>query len=633
MTEFVLVPLLPAGSALILLLAGRRLPRAWVGVQACAAVLGSFLVGALTLVRALTAGMPAGGRLETVSGWIRSGGLEVPAAFRVDGLSLLMVLVVTGVGFLIHVYSVGYMADDAGIARYFGLLNLFVFAMLVLVLASDLILMFVGWEGVGLCSYLLIGFWFDRDAAARAGHKAFLVNRVGDAGFIIGILVLLSATGTTDIASIEKAAVGGALPAGLAALAALLLLAGATGKSAQIPLYIWLPDAMEGPTPVSALIHAATMVTAGVYLVARLHALYELAPAASLTVAVVGGLTALLAASLALVENNIKKVLAYSTISQIGYMFIGCGVGAYASGLFHLTTHAVFKSLLFLGAGSVMHALAGRVDIRRMGGLRRRLPVTHLTFLAGTLAIAGVPFFSGFFSKDAILSSAFGRGQYGLWAIGVVTACLTAFYMFRLLFLVFYGDRPDEAAADPVHESPRPMAVPMAVLAVLSLVAGGLGLPALVGKDANLIERLLGPGFRSAPESHLGAGAEALLMFGSVLAAALGIAAAYLFYIRRPALPGALARRHPGPYRVLSAHYYVDEAVAAALVRPVLAGSEAVYRSFDLGVVDGVVNGSAAAAGRLGRVVARFQSGFLRDAALMILAGAVATLAALLLLP
>jgi NADH-quinone oxidoreductase subunit L len=592
------------------------------------------LVGALTLVRVLQAGSGAAGRVETLFGWIRAGAFDVSAGLRIDALSLVMVLVVTGVGFLIHVYSAGYMAGDPGFARYFGLLNLFVFAMLVLVLASDLVLMFVGWEGVGLCSYLLIGFWFDRDAAARAGHKAFLVNRVGDAGFIVGILFLLASAGTTEIGAVEKAVAGGVLSPGLAALIGLLLFVGATGKSAQIPLYIWLPDAMEGPTPVSALIHAATMVTAGVYLVARLHVLYDFAAAASLVVAVVGGLTAVYAASMALVENNIKKVLAYSTISQIGYMFIGCGVGAYASGLFHLTTHAFFKSLLFLGAGSVMHALAGEVDIRRMGGLRRALPRTHLAFLSGTLAIAGVPFLSGFFSKDAILSSAYASGRHGIWALGVFAACLTAFYMFRLLFLVFYGDRRAPAGTPAVvHESPGLMTLPMAALAVLALTAGGIGLPPIFGKDASLLGRFLGRVLPVSQAAHLEGGTEALLMLASVFAAAVGIAVAYLFYMRRPALPGRLARKLPGPYRVLTAHYYADEAVDAALVRPLLKASQAAYRSFDLKVVDGAVNGAAAATGLLGKALARVQTGFLRDAALIILAGAVAALAFLALQP
>jgi NADH-quinone oxidoreductase subunit L len=619
------IPLLPAVSALVLLLAGRRLPRAWAGLQASGAVLGSFLIGAATLVRGLQAGPTADGRVETVFGWIRAGAFDVSVALKIDGLSLLMILVVTGVGFLIHVYSAGYMAEDAGLARYFGLLNLFVFFMLVLVMASDLVLMFVGWEGVGLCSYLLIGFWFDRDAAARAGHKAFLVNRVGDAGFIIGILCLLAAAGTTEIDAVAKAVSGGALGPGTAALCGILLFVGATGKSAQIPLYIWLPDAMEGPTPVSALIHAATMVTAGVYLVARLHVLYSFSATASLVVALVGALTAVYAASLALVETNIKRVLAYSTISQIGYMFIGCGVGAYASGLFHLVTHAFFKSLLFLGAGSVMHALAGEVDIRRMGGLRRLLPLTHPVFLAGTLAIAGVPFLSGFFSKDAILASAYASGRYGIWALGLIAACLTAFYMFRLLFLVFYGDR--RAGDATVHESSVVMIAPMSVLAVLSLAAGGIGLPALFGRDASIIGRLLAPVFPSVATHSTTGGTEALLMLGSVLAASLGFAVAYLFYIRSRGLPDAWARRLPGAYRVLAARYYVDEAVDAALLRPLVRGSEAVYRSFDLKVIDRAANGAASATGILGRAVARAQTGFLRDAALIILAGAVATLA------
>jgi len=633
-SAFALIPVIPAASALVLFLAGKKLPRAWIGIQSCGAVLASFLLGVAILVRSLPAGFPAGGRIETLFGWIRSGAFDVAVSLRLDNLSLLMVLVVSGVGFLIHLYSTGYMAGDPSYARYFGLLNLFVFAMLILVTASNLVLMFVGWEGVGLCSYLLIGFWFERDAAAKAGHKAFLINRIGDAGFIVGILFLLASVGSAEFSAVETAVAGGALAPGLATLCALLLFVGATGKSAQIPLYLWLPDAMEGPTPVSALIHAATMVTAGVYLVARLHVLFSFSETASLVVAVGGGLTALYAASMALVENNVKKVLAYSTISQIGYMFIGCGVGAGAAGLFHLCTHAFFKSLLFLGAGSVMHALAGEADLRRMGGLRRYLPRTHLVFLIGTLAVAGVPFLSGFFSKDAILTAAFASGRYGVWAMGVFAACLTSFYIFRLYFLVFRGEsRLHRQARDHIHESPASMTVPMAALALFSIAAGYLGLPAVFGKDADLLGRFLGPVLPSSEVNHLAAGTEWLLMFGSVLAASAGIGVAYFFYLRNTALPGNLARRLPGPYRLLARRYYADEAVDAILVRPLIRGSRAVYEHFDLKVIDGAVNGAASTAGFMGRAVSLLQTGFLRDYGLIILAGAVAALAVLLFQP
>ncbi len=631
MSALALILVIPAASALVLILAGKKLPRVWIGLQACGAVLASFLLGGLILIRSLQAGLPDGGRIETFFSWIRAGAFDVSVSLRLDSLSLLMILVVSGVGFLIHVYSTGYMAGDPSYARYFGLLNLFVFAMLILVTASNLVLMFVGWEGVGLCSYLLIGFWFERDAAAKAGHKAFLVNRIGDAGFIIGILFLLVTVGSGEFEAVEKAVAGGVLAPGLATLIALLLFAGATGKSAQIPLYLWLPDAMEGPTPVSALIHAATMVTAGVYLVARLHVLYSFSETASLVVAVIGGLTAVYAASMALVENNIKKVLAYSTISQIGYMFIGCGVGAYASGLFHLCTHAFFKSLLFLGAGSVMHALAGQADLRRMGGLRRDLPKTHFVFLVGTLVIAGVPFLSGFFSKDAILTSAYASGRYGIWALGVFAACLTSFYIFRLYFLVFWGEsRLPGQSRSHIHESPASMTVPMAALAFLSAVAGYIALPAVFGKNADLLGRFLGSVLPASEGARLTAGAEWLLMSGSVLAAAAGIGIAYIFYQKNQALPVRLAHKLSGPYRLLARRYYADEAVDAVIVRPLLQGARAVYEHFDLKVVDGAVNGAASAAEFLGRTVSVLQSGFLRDYALLILAGAAAALAVFL---
>jgi NADH-quinone oxidoreductase subunit L len=628
MSAFALIPVFPAASALVLFLAGRKLPRLWIGLQACGAVLASFLLGGLAFLQSQQAGFPAAGRVESLFGWIRAGAFDVSVSFRLDSLSLLMILVVSGVGFLIHVYSTGYLAGDSSYARYFGLLNLFVFAMLILVMASNLVLMFVGWEGVGLCSYLLIGFWFERDAAARAGQKAFLFNRIGDAAFIVGLLFLLVAVGSGDFAAVEKAVAAGRLAPGLVTLIGLLLFAGATGKSAQIPLYLWLPDAMEGPTPVSALIHAATMVTAGVYLVARLHVLYSFSATASLVVAVVGGLTAVYAATMALVENDIKKILAYSTISQIGYMFIGCGVGAYAAGLFHLTTHAFFKSLLFLGAGSVMHALNGETDLRRMGGLRRALPRTHLVFLAGTLAISGVPFFSGFFSKDAILNSAFAAGRYGIWALGLFTACLTSFYMFRLYFLAFGGEtRLAGAVPERIHESPAAMTVPMAALAFFAVAAGYLGLPAVLGAGGNPIGRFLGSVLPSPGGEPAASGTEWLLISGSVLAAATGIAAAFVFYVRDRTLPGALARKWPGPYRLLAGHYFVDEAVEAAVVRPVVDGGRALYENLDLKVIDGAANGAAAAAGRLGRAASLLQSGFLRDTGLLILAGAVAALA------
>ncbi len=623
---FWLIPFLPGASALTLLLFGRRCTRRAAAWQACAAVLAAFGLGAAAAARLAASGAP--GLTRTLLPWISSGAFGASIAFSFDRLAAVMTLVVAGVGFLIHVYSISYMAGDKGFTRYFAYLNLFTFFMLVLVLASDIVLMFVGWEGVGLCSYLLIGFWFDRPAAAKAGMKAFLVNRIGDAAFILGILFLLTRVGSPSFQALNAAARDGLLGPGLATLTALLLFAGATGKSAQIPLYVWLPDAMEGPTPVSALIHAATMVTAGVYMVCRLNGLYAASPAASSVVAWVGAVTAVFAATMALVQTDIKRVLAYSTISQIGYMFLGCGVGAYAAGLFHLTTHAFFKSLLFLAAGSVIHALGGEQDMRRMGGLRRHLPVTFPAFLVGALAIAGIPFLSGFFSKDAILAGAFGSGHYALYALGLAGAALTAFYMFRLVYLTFYGE-PRTDGAGRAHESPRAMTGPLVALAVLSAGAGFLGLPALLGERADLFGRFVA-GVLAPAAHHLAASTEIALILAATASALLGLGAAFVLYRRSPEIPGRLARRFPGLYGVLSRKYYVDEAYDAVVVRPLVRGAEWTYRRFDLRVIDGALNGSAAAAGLAGRGLNGLQSGLVRDYALAFLLGAVIFLGVLL---
>jgi NADH-quinone oxidoreductase subunit L len=625
---FWLIPLVPGASAFALLLFGRGMSRRWIGLQASLAVLVPFVLSTAGLIR-LTQASPGTGLTRTLLAWIASGSFSTVFAFRFDELAAVMSLVVTGVGFLIHVYSAGYMAEDRAFARYFAFLNLFTFFMLVLVLAGDIVLMFVGWEGVGLCSYLLIGFWFDRPSAAKAGMKAFVVNRIGDAAFIIAILLLLTAVGSSSLSAINAAA--GTLSPALVTLAALLLFAGATGKSAQIPLYVWLPDAMEGPTPVSALIHAATMVTAGVYMVCRLSGLYAASPAASSVVAWVGAATAVFAATMALVQNDIKRVLAYSTISQIGYMFLGCGLGAYAAGLFHLVTHAFFKSLIFLAAGSVIHALGGEQDMRRMGGLRKSLPVTFPVFLVGALAISGVPFLSGFFSKDAILTSAFAGGHYVLYALGLAGAVMTAFYMFRLIYRTFFGE--PKAAPAPgrhVHESPRTMTVPLVVLAVLSAFAGFAGLPVLFGERANVfsrfVEHVLGPAAHG-----LSSETEVLLILAATLSALLGIGLAFVFYRRSPAIPERLARRFPRAYRLLAGRYYVDEAYEAAIVLPLVRASEWIYRRFDVKVLDGALNGSASAAGLAGFGLNVLQSGLLRDYALAFLLGAILFLGFLLL--
>jgi len=623
MTDFFwLIPLLPGASAFLLAVFGRWLPKKYVSWQACLSVFASFvlsLVSFFGLLKVAPESLPV---IKHLFRWIQAGFFSADIAFQLDPLSSIMTLVVTGVGFLIHVYSVGYMGHDRGYTRYFTYLNLFTFAMLILVLGSNLVLMFVGWEGVGLCSYLLIGFWFEKPSAASAGKKAFIVNRIGDAAFILGIFFILINIGSGEFRALNEAIAAGEIAPALATLIALLLFAGATGKSAQIPLYIWLPDAMEGPTPVSALIHAATMVTAGVYMVCRMNLLFTLSGVAGQVVAVVGALTAIFAATMALTQNDIKRVLAYSTISQIGYMFIGCGVGAYAAGMFHLYTHAFFKSLLFLAAGSVMHALSGELDMRKMGGLRKYLPLTYPTFLVGAIAIAGVPFLSGFFSKDAILTQAFAQGQYFVWAMGIMGAVLTAFYMFRLVFLTFFGEeRLDHKVKEHLHESPSVMTVPLIILACFSVLAGYVGLPVVLGERANLFNRFLEPVIHPAREAHLGIGAEWLLILISVAVALGGIYIAYVFYFKSPRTPHRIVARLPWLYRLLYNKYYVDEAYSAIFVNPTVKGSQAVYDHFDLKVIDGTINGTAAAAGFSGRILSLLQSGMVKDYALILLLG------------
>jgi NADH-quinone oxidoreductase subunit L len=528
--------------------------------------------------------------------------------FLLDPLSSVMILVVTGVGFVIHVYSTGYMAHDNGYYRFFGYMNLFVFFMLMLVLANNYALLFVGWEGVGLCSYLLIGFYFDRKSAADAGKKAFIVNRVGDSGFILGMLLMMSLLGTLRFTDVNAALRSGHFSpeiAGFGVLSAIALLMffGATGKSAQVPLYVWLPDAMEGPTPVSALIHAATMVTAGVYMVARSAALFELAPSTSMIVASIGAFTAILAATIALVQNDIKRVLAYSTVSQLGYMFLALGVGAYWVAIFHLFTHAFFKALLFLGAGSVIHSVGGEQDMRRMGGLKDKIPITHWTMWVGSIAIAGIPGFAGFFSKDEILWQAFSspKGSTLLWFVGLATAALTAFYMWRLMNMTFYGkSRVAPEAAAHVHESPASMTVPLMVLAAGSVLAGWLGVPKLwtvFGDSFRGFEHWLAPAFAStaaeaAQEGRYPASFEWTLMGLSVAVAIIGIAVArYLYYVRTE-IPGRIEAKCKPLYTLLYNKWYVDELYDFLFVNGFGKGGGRVLGVFDREVVDGGVNGA-----------------------------------------
>jgi len=615
-----LIPLLPFLGFLLNGLLGRRLPKALVTTIGLAAPCASFLLvlhvaylfwsGSLALP-VVEPGAPA---------WISIGALHIDFGSVIDQLSLVMLLVVTGVGFLIHIYSVGYMHDDEGYARYFAYLNLFLFFMTVLVQAGNVLFMFVGWEGVGLASYLLIGFWFRKPSAANAGKKAFVVNRIGDFAFLIGIFLLLANFGTLTFSEIgANLSANPAWNGGVLNVIALCLLAGATGKSAQLPLYIWLPDAMEGPTPVSALIHAATMVTAGVYMISRMHVLFNHAPIALATVAVVGAATAFFAATMGLVQNDIKRVLAYSTISQLGYMFLGCGVAAYSAAIFHLMTHAFFKALLFLGAGSVIHALGGEQDMRKMGGLWKKMPVTFACMTAAVLAICGIFPFAGFFSKDAILYAAFLQGAGGvvLWIVGVVTALLTALYMFRLWYMTFLGE-PRDAAHHP-HATPASMAVPMVILGALSLCGGWIG----IERFGSFLAPALGALHLDSRIPHL----EIYLSIVAVLVALEGWLIADKYYRRKPVRPAQLAAAMPGAYKVLYNKYYVDEIYEAVFVKPLLEGSRWVLGVFvDKAIVGGAAWLLAGTSLLAGAILQRWQSGNLRSYAAWLAAGAAAVL-------
>ncbi len=618
-----LIPALPLFGVLFNASVGSRLGRSAVALVAPGVVGLSFLIACAAFLQLHGAGEGAALHDRAYS-WISAGSLQVDIAFTIDPLSAVMVLVVTGVGFLIHVYSTGYMGHDADYARYFAYLNLFTFAMLLLVMADNLVLLFVGWEGVGLCSYLLIGFWYEDPANAFAGNKAFIVNRIGDAGFLLGLFLLFwnLGAGPHDLSFREISAAVADIPSPVVTAIALLLFVGATGKSAQLPLYVWLPDAMAGPTPVSALIHAATMVTAGVYLIARLNFLYLLSPTALAVVATVGALTALFAATIALVQNDIKKVLAYSTVSQLGYMFLALGVGAFSAAIFHLMTHAFFKGLLFLAAGSVIHGMGGEQDVRRMGGLRRSMPVTHITFLVGTLAISGIPGFAGFFSKDQILYNAFAseHGSPLLWALGATAACLTSFYMFRLLVVTFYGQcRADEHVRQHIHESPPSMTLPLIVLAVLAAIGGYVGLPFGLGDP---LAHFLAPTLGGHHGAHHPVVLETTLMGLSVAAAAGGFAVVYLMYVASPALPERLATGFRRAYELLLNKYFVDEIYDAVIVRPVVALSGWLWRRFDVGVIDGLVNGTARGVITNGEWWRRWQTGNVQHYALSLFLGA-----------
>ena len=564
--------------------------------------------------------------------WIAAGNFRAGFDLQVDQLTVVMLLVVTGVGWLIHIYSTGYMAHESGYYRFFSYLNLFMFFMLILVLAANYALLFVGWEGVGLCSYLLIGFYFLKKSAADAGKKAFIVNRIGDFGFMLGMFLLFRTFGTLDFVPLfTKAA---PLPAdamgqlGTLTVACLLLFVGATGKSAQLPLYVWLPDAMEGPTPVSALIHAATMVTAGVYVVARSHVLFTHAPTAMLVVAIVGCATALFAATIGLVQTDIKRVLAYSTVSQLGYMFLACGVGAFSAGVFHLMTHAFFKALLFLAAGSVIHAIGGEQDMRHMGGLSKKIRWTYITMLTATLAIAGAPLFAGFFSKDAILFAAYQseNGGHILYAFGLLTALLTSFYMFRLIFLTFYGKQRYDEHHVHVHESPWSMLGPLVVLAVLSIFGGWLALPAFWGGPdyfANFLSPVFGAKEVAAGAEEAARSSELYFAVGAVLIALIGFLIASWFYGKPKGKPEELAKSLKGVYTTLLNKYYVDEIYAALVIKPLMwISREILWQRVDVQVIDGAVNGIARGTVEIGDNVRHTQSGNTRSYAVCVVIGA-----------
>jgi NADH-quinone oxidoreductase subunit L len=641
---------LPLAGVLINGLLGRRLGPKTVSLVAPLMVLLAFLVGVGAFFETI-------GREEAVHvtlwTWATVGDFNVPISLLVDPLSVLMVLVVTGVGFLIHVYATEYMVhhEEAGtashpdrdFARFFTYLNLFIASMLVLVLGDNYLMMYVGWELVGVCSYLLIGFWYDRPSEtpepidlgpgqpvklptilspAASGMKAFIVNRIGDVGFALGVFLIWSTFGTLQFDEVfaRAAEVAEAMPTVLPWITALLFI-GAIGKSAQIPLYVWLPDAMAGPTPVSALIHAATMVTAGVYMIVRSNALYTLTPGVSLTIAIIGMATAFFAATIALVQVDLKRILAYSTVSQLGYMFVAVGVGAYAAGMFHLTTHAFFKALLFLGAGSVMHAMHDVIDVRRLGGLKDKMRITWLTFVIGGLALAGFPLMSGFFSKDEILANAFEVSPV-LWFVGILTAGLTAFYTFRAIFLTFYGQPRDHHLFDHAHESRSPITFALIVLAVLSLLGGIMGLPKIIGFP-HFLEEWLKPVLVTVGEhvaeneEHLPVATEWVLLSTSALVSIIGIGLAYFFYLARPAIPQNLARSMRGLYTMLINKYWVDEIYDLVFVQTGINLAKALANGVDKLIIDNIlVDGTAKAVAQVGRLFSKLQSGYMTNYAL-----------------
>ncbi len=622
MLKYALIPLLPFTGFLIAGLLGKYLKERAAYV-AIAGVAGAFLLSFNALLEVL------GGTIvnENLYTWISLGAFQVNVGFQIDQLTVVMLMVVTTLSTLIHIYSVGYMHGDKGYARFFAYLNLFTFFMLVLVMANNFLLMFVGWEGVGLCSYLLIGFWYEKKSAADAGVKAFVVNRVGDFGFVLGMLFIFVTFGSLDYSTVFKAVttdaarhsyviLGGEIS--IVTLIALLLFLGATGKSAQLPLYVWLPDAMEGPTPVSALIHAATMVTAGVFMVARCAPIFSLSPTAMNTVAIVGALTAVFAATIGLVQNDIKRVIAYSTISQLGYMFLALGVGAFSAGIFHLTTHAFFKGLLFLASGSVIHALSGEQDMRKMGALKSKIKITWAVFLIGTLALSGIPPFAGFFSKDEILWSAYSSSGLGrvLWFLGITGAFMTAFYSFRLIYLTFYGkSRLDSEVAHHVHESPKVMTVPLMILAFFSAFIGFIGMPIIA--HGNFFGEFLAPLFPHAEHAAAeeGHATEIWAMLFSVVVAAAGWRLAHSFYNKMtPTWPALIAGKFKGTYNLLLNKYKVDELYNYVFVDGLVHKLAKVLHTVgDVKIIDGFINGLAGAIGDTSERGRKLQTGYVQQ--------------------
>ncbi len=627
MEQYILIPLLPLTAFLINILFGKSAIKNKAHWIAIPAVFGSFALALMAFAEVM------GGKVinQDIYTWIVSGSFKASVGFLIDPLTAIMLIVVTSISLLVHIYSVGYMHGDGGYYRFFSYLSLFTFSMLMLILANNLLQLYFGWEAVGLCSYFLIGFWYEKKSASDAGKKAFIVNRFGDFGFGLGVMLIFLSLGSVHYADIfskigtlqgHTIAMFG-YNVDLITLIALLLFCGAVGKSAQIPLHVWLPDAMEGPTPVSALIHAATMVTAGVFMVARFNPVFSLSPVAMGVVAIIGAVTSLFAATIALVQNDIKRIIAYSTLSQLGYMVLACGVGAYGAGIFHLFTHAYFKALLFLGAGSVMHAMSGELDIQKMGGLKKFMPVTYWTFLIASLSIAGIPGLSGFFSKDEILWLAYNGGTVGriVWAMGTLVAALTAFYSFRIIFVAFHGKfRGTHEQEHHLHESPKSMTIPLMLLAVGSIFAGWVGIPEALG-GGNFVAHFLQP-VLGHPHVHAGEAEEKMVMAISIVCAVGGIFVSWVFYVLRPGIPKSLVSQFSGTYAVLWNKYYVDEFYDAIIVRPTKwLASSILMPVTDGTIIEGIVNGVPKMIAAFGQKLRKLQTGYVQHYAMSMAIG------------